>query len=772
MKQFSRILSLFRETPSDLAKFMELSDAPLGQLTLDGSDLAMMIATERSPAVLKLTVARAHQANDLKWAIAAGKRLCHVESNDNNRLEYVRDLYWSGQIDKAVAEFASVSSTGVGETRFQHTAFLLEVADHRFKEAQSRLAFLDAEMPDQAIRFSVEYVRRLIGAGQFVDARAGLESAQARFPSSFELARLDIRLTMILSGVVAATQRLSTYVEIAPPDSVAFRTTSVELLVERGRYLEAFELLAGWTRDGPYRADYFSLLELTAGHCDRSSDYVALLDCAVKRHPKRHDLVVRRCHAAIDLNDWDYANELSPGIRRQDEWGYQLTKLTSAIQNPVANDPLMRFEAIASDGLAFAGPRIMLALFYYYYHATPETVERARATLEPYLRDHRADSGFLAIYLRLLIALDRDSEAQALFLGMPAGLAATASLAPFGMYFSARAGKDAAASVGWRDYMVETAHMATNARSSYPDSIKFRYKKSRGDVLLFLTVFNGAEFIDWFLKYYRDLGVNHFFIVDNGSTDGTFERLQKETDVSLFFNDGSFSQSACGVFWSNHLMRKYGVGHWCFHVDMDEAFVFPGMNEGRSLAGLLEYMDDQGYGSIPSVMLDIYPESLLTEASADPFAQSCFIDTDYRFVRNELPPYTFIQGGIRARMSGRSLLMTKAPLVKMTQDLAYIANNHQHTHLPIADISSALLHYKFIGNFSGRVDEAILRNEHFMGARFYRALRSALQENETNAQRRLTSEFSVKYTGSEQLQALGLLNSSNNWEKFDKRDDC
>jgi len=274
-------------------------------------------------------------------------------------------------------------------------------------------------------------------------------------------------------------------------------------------------------------------------------------------------------------------------------------------------------------------------------------------------------------------------------------------------------------------------------------------------------VFNGIEFIDWFLRHYRGLGVDHFFVVDNGSDDGTFERLLEEPDISVFRNTGSFSRSACGVFWTNHLMQRFGVGHWCFHVDMDEAFVFPG-DDQTDLATFLAYLDAQGFGSVPAFMLDIYPETL-EPAAGDPFGRSIYIDRDYSWMRSEVPPYTFVQGGLRSRMTGRSLMMTKAPLVKMTPDLWYLANNHQHTHLPVADVSAAVLHYKFIGDLVGRIDEAIERGEHFMGARFYRALRSSITSPESA---KLVSEHSVRYAGSAQLVDLGLLQTCIRWEEF------
>ena len=66
--------------------------------------------------------------------------------------------------------------------------------------------------------------------------------------------------------------------------------------------------------------------------------------------------------------------------------------------------------------------------------------------------------------------------------------------------------------------------------------------------------------------------------------------------------------------------------------------------------------------------------------------------------------------------------MQKTPLVRMAAEVRYLECNHSTIHLPVADISGALLHHKFAGDLKHRLDEAIARKEHFAGAISYRRL--------------------------------------------------
>ena len=228
------------------------------------------------------------------------------------------------------------------------------------------------------------------------------------------------------------------------------------------------------------------------------------------------------------------------------------------------------------------------------------------------------------------------------------GLQTSARLRPFDMYFSVLDGKGAKAAKKWSQFIRHSRHVCVNRRTSYPETVSLRYTEGLGAVLLFSTIYNGMPYLDWFLDHYRKLGVDHFFFTDNASNDGTVERLSREPDVSLFSNPGSFAASAFGVVWTNHQLQRFGGGHWCFHVDIDEGFVFPGNDRGRTLQDLLSYLDSQTYAAVAAIELDMYPARLNGPVTMNQFSEHCHFDTDYHTARCEIPPYVMIQGGNQA----------------------------------------------------------------------------------------------------------------------------
>ena len=133
-----------------------------------------------------------------------------------------------------------------------------------------------------------------------------------------------------------------------------------------------------------------------------------------------------------------------------------------------------------------------------------------------------------------------------------------------------------------------------------------------GDILLFSTMRDECVRLPYFLKYYRSLGVSHFLIVDNDSTDGTQDYLAAQDDVSDWTTSASYKRAKFGVDWRNWLQRKYAHGHWTLVVDPDELFIYP-FCDTRPIRALTDWLDVSQVRSFGAMLLDMYPKGRIDE---------------------------------------------------------------------------------------------------------------------------------------------------------------
>jgi hypothetical protein len=295
------------------------------------------------------------------------------------------------------------------------------------------------------------------------------------------------------------------------------------------------------------------------------------------------------------------------------------------------------------------------------------------------------------------------------------------------------------------------------------------------DILLFATLRNERIRLPYFLKYYRDLGVNHFFMVDNGSHDGSREYLERQSDVTLFHSTASYKRARFGTDWLNWLMRRHAHGHWALVVDVDEFFVYP-FCDTRPIRALTDWLDGSGVKAFSAMLVDMYPKGEISAAKyqegQDPLEVVNWFDSgNYMISKNDEYQNLWVQGGPRARVFFRddpenAPALNKIPLVKW--DRSYVYANSTHMLLPrglnlVYDAlggekpSGALLHAKFIHTFIDKTREELERGEHFAGSREYRAYSDQFGDSPV-----LWCKWSEKYINWRQLEILGLM-SKGNW---------
>ncbi len=294
-------------------------------------------------------------------------------------------------------------------------------------------------------------------------------------------------------------------------------------------------------------------------------------------------------------------------------------------------------------------------------------------------------------------------------------------------------------------------------------------------ILLFSTLRNERVRLPYFLRYYRDLGVSHFLIVDNDSNDGSREYLQLQPDVSVWTTQASYKRSRFGVDWLNGLQMKFGHDHWCLVVDPDEFFVYP-FCDTRPLRALTDWLDASSIRSFSAMLLDMYPKGPFDvvpyREGQDPFEVAPYFDSgNYVINRNKKYGNLWIQGGPRARMffadlPERAPALNKIPLVKWHRDYAYASSTHMLLPRGLNQVydewggekaSGCLLHAKFLDTFAVKAEEEMERRQHYANSHEYRAYRAAV-----STQPDLWCKWSEKYINWRQLEILGLM-SKGNW---------
>ncbi|WP_112310893.1 glycosyltransferase family 2 protein [Pseudogemmobacter bohemicus] len=296
-----------------------------------------------------------------------------------------------------------------------------------------------------------------------------------------------------------------------------------------------------------------------------------------------------------------------------------------------------------------------------------------------------------------------------------------------------------------------------------------------GSVLLFCTLRNERIRLPWFLHYYRDLGIGHFLFVDNDSDDGSREYLESQPDVSLWTTKASYKNSRFGMDWLTALQRRYGHGHWCLTVDVDEFLIYP-FCETRPLRALTDWLDTSGIRAFSAMLLDMYPKGPVQDQpyreGQNPFEIAEWFDSgNYTISRNWGYGNLWIQGGPRARTFFASNpraapALNKVPLVRWHKSYAYISSTHmllpRGLNLAFDEwggekASGCLLHAKFLDTFAVKAQEEMARGEHYADSREYKAYLEGLKE-----QPDFWCKWSEKYINWRQLEILGLM-SKGNW---------
>lgn len=256
-----------------------------------------------------------------------------------------------------------------------------------------------------------------------------------------------------------------------------------------------------------------------------------------------------------------------------------------------------------------------------------------------------------------------------------------------------------------------------------------------GDIVLIAIVRNEAARLPLFFAHYKKLGVTRFLMVDNASDDATLDLLLAEPLADIFYTSASYREARSGIYWINGLARALCIGHWTLVADADELMVYDGM-ERHDLRELCSWLERNEQDRLFTPMIDIYPQGVIGETGrsvTDNLEQDSWFDaTGYALQRRAVG--WLVTGGPRQRLFGEGALIhsewaSKYPLLRMDEDKVLV-NAHflwPRDRGPPRPFG-ALVHLKFMDDFTERSIRYVREGQHHDGSRKYQEITKKLAE--------------------------------------------
>lgn len=315
--------------------------------------------------------------------------------------------------------------------------------------------------------------------------------------------------------------------------------------------------------------------------------------------------------------------------------------------------------------------------------------------------------------------------------------------------------------------------------------VNFIYKKldnlqiphDKSEIRLFAMARNESLRLPYFLKYYFGMGVDRIFLIDNNSTDQTREIALSHSNVHVFKINESFKKS---WYWIEYFLGKYGKGHWCMVVDIDELFTYP-YAEVVPLRILLKYMEQNKYEAIRSLFLDIYSDKPIVETGYEPNKnplECCpYFDADFfkvdvqLFDKKRWQYFTteIYSGGMRERVFNQSTgtmwnyHLSKISLFKNGPNVYLTGGMHAINGVRLADITGVVIHTKYMQDFIERVAIEAKREVHHGNAFEYKIYNKVCLSDPNVS---LFYQDSVRYVNTRQLLKLRMMKTSVPFNNF------
>lgn len=295
-----------------------------------------------------------------------------------------------------------------------------------------------------------------------------------------------------------------------------------------------------------------------------------------------------------------------------------------------------------------------------------------------------------------------------------------------------------------------------------------------GEIRAFMVVRNESLRLPFMLRNCFSRGIDRIFVIDNDSSDDTASIILHEKNTHLFSIRDRYAYQA---YWIDLLLRRYGIGHWCLVVDADEALIYPHFEE-LTLRDFCSFLDSEQFNALDCILLDMYPRGPLNRfhymRGTDPLLVAPWFDTDSYTKACKGPLYIHEQkliyegvertfGGMRKRVFGANPCLSKIPLIKFSKSMFLSPGTHFAQGARVPDIRGALLHFKYLHDFSKNVEQEAVRGQHWQNAKEYKQYWEVLN---CSSELEFWAPSSTRFAGSQQLVALGIMKSSDTLDTF------
>ena len=464
-------------------------------------------------------------------------------------------------------------------------------------------------------------------------------------------------------------------------------------LLERGAFAQAGAVREALAGHFPLSPVYAQLL-LAEAHRRYLGlqEFSALLDQGLARFPAERALRAEHVRVLLGRGAAAEAAQLAAALAVEAEdhhaliarWLVRLDRegiaaLAASAPAEALSQPWVRWQAvtIAENLLRFWTPwAAELAL---------RVLEEAEARWpgRPALRCKRA---------LCLIRLQRNEEAAALIAALPAPCQSR-DAQELRAWAATQDGRHEQAKAIWQGILASAYIPSQHAPAPRLTPVRLPdIALGEHEATLILVVRNELSLLPAFFAHYRALGLRRCIVIDNMSSDGTFEYLAAQPDVLLYRTADDYRSASSGMRWRQEVIARHVPAGWCLSIDADEHLIYPGI-ETIQPSRLIAYLAGRGADGLAGYMLDVYPVRLfMPDGAPAPGEDHVYYDKDYHWFGNVRAPYRQPAGGARARLFGVMEYLHKVPLFHSAR--VRVLDSHETTPLRLADVSGALLHYK------------------------------------------------------------------------------